>query len=211
MLREVRVLVTSGLEVRAEGDRPKSIRGYAAKFNVLSENLGGFREQIAPGAFDDVLEDDVRALINHDPNLILGRTVAKTLAIGQDETGLWYEAQLPATQAARDLAESISRGDVSQSSFAFSVASGGDDWQEDEDGRVVRTVKKIGRLYDVSAVTYPAYPEATVGMRALEEYRKRKTEEQKEQDRIAYEIRKRIEQIRRLKLRLTELRQPQKA
>jgi phage head maturation protease len=82
MLREIRILSIAGLEVRSEGDS-KSIRGYAAKFDVLSENLGGFREQIKSGAFADVLDNDVRALVNHDPNLILGRNKSGTLDIGQ--------------------------------------------------------------------------------------------------------------------------------
>ncbi|MCW5568428.1 MAG: HK97 family phage prohead protease [Burkholderiales bacterium] len=200
MLREIRILSIAGLEVRSEGDS-KSIRGYAAKFDVLSENLGGFREQIKPGAFADVLDNDVRALVNHDPNLILGRNKSGTLDIGQDETGLWYEAKLPDTQAARDLAQSISRGDINQSSFAFSVASGGQDWSEDDDGRIIRTITKFSRLYDVSAVTYPAYPDATVGMRGLDGGNEAMAEYRKARDARAYEARKRQERSRFIRLK----------
>lgn len=163
------------IEIRKadSGDKPSPItlRGYAAKFDVMSENLGGFREQIAPGAFADVLKDDVRALFNHDANQVLGRTTAGTLRIAQDSTGLYYEVDLPDTQAARDLATSIYRGDVSQSSFAFRVASNGDSWDENEDGVIVRTITKFARLYDVSPVTYPAYPDATIGMRSMEAWK----------------------------------------
>lgn len=172
---ERRFFESGKIEIRKAdgGDKPSPItlRGYAAKFDVMSENLGGFREQIAPGAFADVLKDDVRALFNHDANQVLGRTTAGTLRIAQDSTGLYYEVDLPDTQAARDLATSIERGDVSQSSFAFRVAPNGDSWDENEDGVIIRTITKFARLYDVSPVTYPAYPDATIGMRSLEAWK----------------------------------------
>jgi HK97 family phage prohead protease len=153
------------VEARSEGESP-IIRGHAAVFDRMSENLGGFREKIDPGAFDDVLGDDVRALFNHDANLILGRTTSGTLRLSQDGEGLSYELDPPDTQVGRDLMVSLKRGDITQSSFAFTVAD--DDWSEDEEGRVVRTIKKVGRLYDVSPVTYPAYPDASVGLRSLQ-------------------------------------------
>ncbi len=172
---ERRFFESGKIEIRKAdgGDKPSPItlRGYAAKFDVMSENLGGFREQIAPGAFADVLKDDVRALFNHDANQVLGRTTAGTLRIAQDSTGLYYEVDLPDTQAARDLATSIERGDVSQSSFAFRVAPNGDSWDENEDGVIVRTITKFARLYDVSPVTYPAYPDATIGTRSMEAWK----------------------------------------
>lgn len=166
--------LTAGLEVRAaaaDSDEPAKLCGYAAKFNTRSENLGGFREIILPGAFDDVLKDDVRALLNHDYNLILGRTLSGTLRILQDTVGLYYECTLPDTQAARDLAVSIARGDISQSSFSFRLAAGGDSWDEDEEGVIIRTVKKVGRLYDVSPVTLPAYPDTTTATRSLSNWK----------------------------------------
>jgi hypothetical protein len=150
------------------------VRGYAAKFNTLSENLGGFREQIAPGAFDGVLQDDVRCFFNHDENLILGRTTAGTLRITADAIGLMYEADLPDTQAARDLAISMERGDITQSSFAFRLAANGDSWDENEDGVIIRTITQFGRLYDVSPVSIPAYPDATSGMRSLDAWKNAK-------------------------------------
>ena len=155
------------IEVRAEGETP-TISGYASVFNKRSENLGGFREVIAPGAFDGVLNDDVRALFNHDANFLLARTASGTLRLSVDEEGLRYEFEPPNTTAGRDLVESMKRGDITQSSFAFTVAS--DSWEE-RDGGMLRTINKVERLYDVSPVTYPAYPDASVGLRSLEAFR----------------------------------------
>ena len=144
-------------------------------FNRMSENLGGFREIIAPGAFDSVLQDDVRALFNHDPNYLLARSTSGTLKLSVDEQGLRYEFEPPNTTAGRDLVESMKRGDISQSSFAFTVAK--DSWEE-RDGGVVRTINKVERLFDVSPVTYPAYPDATVGMRSMQQWMESRNEEQ---------------------------------
>lgn len=143
------------------------LAGYAAVFNSRSENLGGFFEEIAPGAFDGVLENDVRALIDHDSGRVLGRSSAGTLRMSVDATGLKYEVDLPDTQEARDLLTLIKRGDVRESSFGFTVAHRGDDWAENEDGQIIRTIHKVQRLYDVSPVAFPAYPAATVAMRSL--------------------------------------------
>jgi uncharacterized protein len=160
--------------------KSKKVRGYAAVFGKRSQNLGDakwqFFEIIEKGAFDDVLKDDVRSLFNHDPNLILARSKngTGTLSLGVDDTGLWYEFEAPDTQAGNDLMESISRGDVDQSSFAFSLLNEGQKWEEVSEGGktvVVRTIKKVSRLYDVSPVTYPAYPDATVAIRSLEQFK----------------------------------------
>ena len=164
---ETRVFSNDAIETRSEGDKT-IVRGHAAVFNKRSENLGGFVEIIAPGAFDDVMDDDVRALFNHDANLILGRSKSGTLAMSIDDTGLAYEIDLPDTQAGRDLDVSMKRGDVDQSSFAFSVKD--DEW-EDKDGQYIRTIKKVDRLFDVSPVTYPAYPDADAGVRSLEKFK----------------------------------------
>jgi HK97 family phage prohead protease len=141
-----------------------TIRGYAAKYNVLSELMWDFRETILPGAFDGRLEDDVRALFNHDPNLILGRSIAGTLRLTLDDVGLFYEVDLPDTDTAEALACAIDRGDVTQSSFAFTVEEAA--WIENEDGTWLREIRKISQLFDVSPVTYPAYPDATCDMRS---------------------------------------------
>jgi HK97 family phage prohead protease len=180
--RESRFL-SAAVELRATESEELSpiVRGYAAKFNVESENLGSadfqFREMLMPGAFDDVLGDDVRALFNHESSAILARSKngEGSLRIGVDDVGLWYEFEAPDTQVGRDLVTSLKRGDVDQSSFSFTVASGGDSWEEKQEGdgpvMAKRTISKVGRLYDVSPVTYPAYPDATVALRSLQEFR----------------------------------------
>jgi len=138
-----------------------TIRGYAAVYNSDSEWMGGFYEQISTGAFDYVMDDDVRAYFNHDENLLLGRVSSGTLRIGTDKKGLWYEVDLPNTTYARDLAELMKRGDVNQSSFAFLIDQ--DRWEE-RDGKTYRIIEKVSRLLDVSPVAQPAYPEATSGL-----------------------------------------------
>jgi HK97 family phage prohead protease len=168
--------ITPGLvEFRAAEGAGKSprIAGYAAKFNVRSENMGygsvKFFEVIEPGAFADVLNDDVRCLFNHDANLILGRTLSKTCRIAQDATGLTYECDADEEQSyTRDLLRSLQRKDVTQSSFAFAIARDGQRWVEEGD-TITRYIKKVTRLYDVSPVTYPAYPDATSEARSIHE------------------------------------------
>ncbi|EBC7954418.1 HK97 family phage prohead protease [Salmonella enterica] len=161
-------------EVRTEGPdgEPTKIIGYGAVFNSRSEPMWGFREIIAPGAFDDVLEDDVRGLFNHDPNYVLGRTTANTLTLSVDAHGLRYEITAPDTQTIKDLVVApIARGDINQSSFAFRVAPNGERWYEDDEGLIIREITKISRLYDVSPVTYPAYRAADSAVRSLENWK----------------------------------------
>lgn len=178
-----RRFTAGAVELRAaeQDGEMKTVRGYAAMFGKRSSNMGSenmqFFEIIERGAFDDVLKDDVRALFNHDGNLILARSRngEGTLRIGSDDTGLWYEFEPDANQTySRDLLISIQRGDVDQSSFAFSLTKDGQKWEETREGDksvVLRTISKVARLYDVSPVTYPAYPDATVALRSLEEHR----------------------------------------
>ena len=157
-------------EVRAEqlGDQPSHIIGYGSVFNTRSEPLWGFREIIKPGAFDDVLTDDVRGLFNHDPNFILGRSASGTLAIAVDDKGLRYDITAPDTQTIRDLVLApLIRGDISQSSFAFRISHDGEDWYQDDEGIVIREIHRFSRLYDVSPVTYPAYQDADSGVRSM--------------------------------------------
>ena len=141
------------------------LTGYAALFDSLSENMGGFSERIACGAFRDVLTGDTRALMNHDPNFVLGRTKAGTLKLKEDQKGLLVEIFPPDTAWARDLVVSIKRGDVSQMSFGFGVDPEGEEWSK-SNGSQVRTIRKVARLYDVSVVTYPAYSETSVSARS---------------------------------------------
>ena len=135
-----------------------TIRGYAAIYNSDSEWMGGFYEQIATGAFDGVMDNDVRAYFNHDENLLLGRVSSGTLRISTDKRGLFYEVDLPNTTYANDLAELMKRGDVNQSSFAFLIEK--DRWEQ-RDGVTYRIIEKVSRLLDVSPVSQPAYPDST--------------------------------------------------
>jgi HK97 family phage prohead protease len=159
------------VEVRKREDGGATIRGIAAVFDSLSENLGGFREQIAPGAFTDTDMLDVRGLFNHDANFVLGRTTSKTVRLKQTNRGLEYEIDLPDTATIRDLVLApIERGDVDQSSFGFIVGPGNDSWDEDAEGRMIRTIRKVAELFDVSPVTFPAYRDTTVGARSMNDW-----------------------------------------
>jgi HK97 family phage prohead protease/HK97 family phage major capsid protein len=162
--KEIRAAYGDNVELRvmevraAEGER--RISGYAATFNDVTD-LGYFREQIATGAFEGRTDDDVRLLINHT-GVPLARTTNGTLRLSVDNGGLRYEAELADTQEGRDLYTLIKRGDISQSSFAFSIED--EAWDNKTN---LRTVLKVGRLYDVSPVTYPAYATTTVQARAM--------------------------------------------
>jgi HK97 family phage prohead protease len=153
---------------RDAGERQAVIEGYAARFGVWSEDLGGFRERIEPGAFSAALrnsETDVRALFNHDPSVVLGRQRAGTLELKEDSRGLFYRVRLPDTSFARDLVVSMERGDIAHSSFAFRVEREGQDWRfNDKDGLEERTIRSVSGIYDVSPVTFPAYPDASSGV-----------------------------------------------
>ena len=205
---EIRTFDVQDLELRMDGDKP-TVVGYGAVFNSQSNDLGGFREFIAPGAFDGRLEDDVRFLVNHDANLILARTTNGTLRLSVDEKGLRYEADLPNTSTARDLMELLKNGTISQSSFAFTVEE--DSW-EVKDGMNIRTIDKVSQLYDVSSVTYPAYNEASssVALRSMKEWQEKeqakKLEESLEAEKI--EAQKNEEDLKQRslhKMRLTIL------
>lgn len=168
-MAEIRCAQTT-FEVRKDDEVTAApvIRGYAAVIASISEDMG-FREIIEPGAFDDVLGDDVRALWNHNAEKVLGRTLSGTLRIWADERGLGYEATAPDAQWARDVLESIKRGDVDQSSFGFDVGEDGQYWERLADGTALRHITRFKRLYDVSPVTFPAYSTTTVEARAMAE------------------------------------------
>lgn len=157
-------------ELRAEdvGDGVRRIVGYAALFNVRSNVIfGAFQETLLPGAFAESLAmDDVRALWQHDTAQVLGRSKAGTLVLAEDSKGLRVEIVPPNTQVGRDALESIARGDVDQMSFGFTVPPGGEDWREDVDGMIVRSLRKV-KLWEVSPVTFPAYPQTEVGVRSF--------------------------------------------
>lgn len=155
-------------ELRAEGEgAERRIVGYAAVFNVLSVNLGGFREIIMPGAFKRTIgEADVRAVINHDANLVLGRNKAGTLTLREDEIGLRYEIIPPDTQYARDLIVSLDRGDIDQSSFSFRAVEESWKYPTEQEPLPTRVLHDVD-LFDVSPVTFPAYQETTVQARDM--------------------------------------------
>jgi HK97 family phage prohead protease len=165
---ERRSFVVKELRVKTEDNAEPVITGYAAVFNSMSETLcdwwyGEFKEMVMPGAFaETILNDDIRALWNHDPNYVLGRNKANTLTLEEDEKGLKIEITPPDTQWARDLMVNMKRGDVDQMSFGFIVLT--EDWKL-IDGDEVRQLIKV-QLFDVSPVTYPAYTESSVSVRS---------------------------------------------
>ena len=165
---------------KSEDGKKKTITGYAAVFNKLSDDLGGFREQIAPGAFSKTIKtDDIRALFNHDPNKILGRTKAGTLRLKEDDKGLAFECDVPDTQAGSDLVTSMSRGDIDQCSFSFRTNS--DTWDNTDKANITRTLNDVTCM-DVSPVTFPAYPQTSCKVRdylsALKDSAKEKPDNQ---------------------------------
>jgi len=162
---ERRFIAREGIEARNDGDS-MSITGLTARYNSESEDLGGFTEVIAPGAFDEaVMLSDVRALYNHDPNFILGRVKAGTLELDVREDGPHY--RVPSVpESRRDVWEAIQRGDVTGNSFAFTVER--DRWEERQSGKPLRIIEKVRELFDVGPVVYPAYANTVVAARCLD-------------------------------------------
>jgi len=161
------------LIVESRADGRAAIIGYAAVYNRLSLDLGGFREEILPGAFDKILsrqrgKSDVVALFNHDSNIVLGRSSSGTLELSSDEKGLRYVVTPPVSRA--DVLELIQRRDVRGSSFAFTVESKNESFRTGEDGKAIRQIREVSGLYDVGPVFVPAYPttSASVAMRSYE-------------------------------------------
>lgn len=167
---EKRCFASEVRSVTEEGQAARII-GNGAVFNSRSENLGGFREIIMPGAFDEVLDNDVRATFNHDPNFILGRSSSGTLRMNVNEQGLGYEIDAPETQTIRDLVLApMTRGDIKESSFGFRVAHDGEEWLRDDEGIVIRKIHKVSRLYDIGPVSFPAYQAASSAKRSLQHF-----------------------------------------
>lgn len=170
----VRVTPATSAELRVDQSSGKPrIYGYAAVFNAPSEDLGGFREILRPGAFAAALAGaDVRALVNHEPYPILGRSTAGTLSLVEDSRGLRITIDPPDTTFVADLLQSMRRGDMSQMSFRFYMAEdgSGQNWRS-EPGGVIREITSIRAIDDVSLVTYPAYPQTEVGVRTLQHAR----------------------------------------
>jgi hypothetical protein len=167
MKRILRRMIMPVGEVRMDGETGK-ICGYAAVFDTPTELWPGFREVIRPGAFSKTLrEADVRALFNHDPNLVLGRNTSGTLKLWEDARGLVYEIDPPNTELGRSLVESLRRGDISQSSFGFWVIK--ERRLEDAAAGVITRELLEVELQDVSPVTFPAYEETQAMVRSARE------------------------------------------
>lgn len=171
---EIRTFSMGDVEVRASESGKKILRGYAMKFEQ-EYDLGPFTESIARGALDGADLSDVRVLLNHDPNVVLGRTKSGTAKVWVDNVGLGYEVELPDTQQARDISVSVERRDIDQSSWAFMLAHApgkrGDTWEMRSTGKEHRTVQKARVVLDTSIVTYPANPDTTAAKRSLDEFR----------------------------------------
>ena len=173
--REIRS-IASQFETREENNE-RIIEGYFAVFNSNYDIAPGMSESVAPGAFRNTLAGDIRALVNHDTTLVLGRTTARTLELSEDERGLWGRIRVnPNDSDAVNLYERVKRGDVSQCSFGFDVLD--EETEFREDGSVHWTIKEV-KLYEVSCVTFPAYESTNIDARSKqrEDILKRKTEE----------------------------------
>ena len=156
-------MIRSAFETREDGDVPV-IEGYFAVFNSNYEIGPGMSESIAPGAFEEALGGDVRALANHDTTLVLGRNKANTLQLREDSHGLWGEVRInPNDTAAMDLYARVKRGDVDGCSIGFDIAS--EETEIREDGSIHWTITKVNPLYEVSACTFPAYEQTNVQAR----------------------------------------------
>ncbi len=167
MHREIRTIRNA--QVRAKQNGKLGIEGYGAVFNEIYDN-GWFKETIKPGAFARALNEkqDVRCLMNHEANLVLGRTKSATLELKEDQKGLHFSCDLPDTQTGRDLHELIKRGDIDQCSFSFRAMA--QTWRDekDADGKMTTTRELTDvDLYDVGPVTFPAYTATSVGVRSL--------------------------------------------
>lgn len=172
-----RQLRTINGEFKTRDDSGKlSIEGYFAVFDSIYQIAPGYSESIAPGAFDNTLSGDIRALINHDTTLVLGRTKANTLQLKTDAHGLWGHIDInPKDSDAMNLYNRVQRGDVDQCSFGFDIVNEETDFRED--GSVHWTIKEV-ELYEVSPCTFPAYEETNIAARKkeAEEYKRRKAE-----------------------------------
>ncbi len=171
---ERRAFALADVRIEGQQDEPTRIVGHAAVFDVLSEDLGGFREKIAPGAFAKSLGGDIRALFNHNPDIVLGRTVAKTLRVAEDNHGLAVEIDPPETAGAVAVVEALRRGDVTQMSFGFRTIEHRFDRNLDS-GEVIRTLIEV-ELFDVSPVTFSAYPQTDVAVRSFDAWQKTASE-----------------------------------
>lgn len=172
---ERRFVATSGLEIRAaeDGSQTNTLRGYALRFGSVYD-MGWFTEEVAPTALDRANMNDVRVLLNHDPNNILGRTAASTARVGVDNVGMWYEVDLPDSPNGQNARVAVQRGDITQSSWGFSLRKDetgrriGDKW-EMRGGKEHRILTDVDIVFDASPVTFPANPDTTIAKRSRDE------------------------------------------
>ncbi len=167
----------NAFEIRSGGDlravSPGKLAGYAAIYNSHSQDLGGFVERIIPGAFKRSLTspDNIRALLEHDPQRLLGRVGSRTLSLQEDGKGLHFELSLPDTSYARDLGVLVERGDISGCSFGFRVPEGGDVW-EMRSGQLMRDLVTVD-LQEITITSNPAYLDTSVAKRGMADWRKK--------------------------------------
>lgn len=187
-MKEVRNTIQ---ELRAIAPESREVEGYAIVFNSESNDLGGFREVIEPRALEGVIEkSDILCLLNHNEDKgVLARSNKGigSLVLEVDEKGLKYAFEAPNTALGDELLEGLRRGDITASSFAFTV--GNDAWTKREDGTYLRTITNIRELFDVSPVYRPAYDATSVDTRGLDEA---KAKEKAELDEYYKELRARI-------------------
>lgn len=158
----------------AEDNGEKYIEGYFAVFGSIYELWPGATESVEPTAFDGALGDDIRALIDHETRLVIGRNKANTLELKIDSRGLWGKAKINQNDTdAMNLYTRVERGDVDQCSFGFDILE--EDTNYRDDGTIHWTIKKV-KLYEVSVVTFPAYQDTSVSARKkdFDEIRARK-------------------------------------
>ena len=146
-------------------DGQPELFGYALKWDT-EYRVGWFTERIARGALSDADMSDVRILFNHDPNMVIARTASGTATVGMDDTGMYYRASIPNSPFGQNLIESLKRGDITQSSWAFSIREKGDKWEYREGVGDIRTITSVDTVYDASPVTYPANPDTSVATRS---------------------------------------------
>ena len=168
---ETRYFALDDFEVRADGDEPPHIVGMPIRYNVWSDDLGGFRERVLPGSMTKTLgESDIRGLFNHDPNMVIGRNKAQTMTLADEADGVRMDAVPPDATWATDLLASMRRKDIDQGSFGFRSIR--DEWREGDE----RVVKKDDlwerdllevQLFDVSVVTFPAFAQTRIDARSL--------------------------------------------
>ena len=164
-LRRVRATLTN-LETRADENQPPRISGYFAVYNSIYEIAPDMSESIAKGAFSDSLGGDIRALINHDTTLVVGRTTAGTCRLRDDDHGVWADIDInPNDVDAMNAYARVTRGDVSQASIGFEILPGGEVAETRADGGVHWTITRAV-LYEVSICTFPAYTETDVQARS---------------------------------------------